>query len=117
MGLDSFWVVSKKKSPAKPKDVKFDPELHLCGGMFSGHGSGSFRGKVYDAIIEEVTGVTLYQKMIPHKTVQAMALMLYNTPYKKEWGVHYEIDKREYNDIVRMFTGYADAGASLEGWW
>lgn len=45
--------------------------IRLCGGVFSGD-AGSFRGKVYDRLVDEVTGVSLYQDWIAPKTVCEM---------------------------------------------
>jgi hypothetical protein len=77
MGLDNYWLIPKntqdnlekffnvedKFDSMKPNDVEFEEAsyqgeypLNLVGGMFSGHGEGSFRGKYYaplcDALLE-----------------------------------------------------------------
>ena len=110
MGLDSFWEL-----PDTQPDIHFDPEINLCGGMFSGMGEGSFRGKVYELIVESITGESLYQKEIPNVTVRAMVDKFDSATFTEgnTWG----IDEQEFNDLVRMFRAYANAGAVLKGWW
>ena len=60
MGLDNYWSLkdSDKDHP------KFSPPLNLCGGLFSEHGTKSFRGKVYSSFFEEELGLTLYREEI-----------------------------------------------------
>lgn len=105
MGLDSFWVYPDGDDVKHPE---FDPPLRLCGGMFSGNGSGSFRGKVYDADIRVVTGQSLYREVIDNETVRLMAerLEMFSTS-----------ESPEQKDLARMFRAYADAGFMLKGWW
>lgn len=110
MGLDSFWKHPVEGTP----DPEFDPPLALCGGMFSGNGRGSFRGKVYAEVIKDITGVSLYQEHIPNEAVREMAKAL------EEWtdgqDADYE-DEEGLFDLSRMFNAYANAGFELIGWW
>jgi hypothetical protein len=116
MGLDSFW-----KLPKGRKQPLFKPDLHLIGGIFSGFGKGSFRGKVYAGLIEVVTGESLYHETIPNTTIKEMAdkMQVFNmTPEMwEEWKPYEDDNIQEWHDLVRMFRAYADAGASLHGWW
>lgn len=121
MGLDSFWEL-----PEGSADAKFDPPLALCGGLFSGHGEGSFRGKAYDALVETVTGVSLYQEEIPPAVVAEMSNALAGTDFdaleetfrsQDELGSGCGVTREEYDDLRRMFAAYAKLGASLKGWW
>jgi hypothetical protein len=104
MGLDSFW---RHPDGKEVKDPEFDPPLQLCGGMFSANGQGSFRGKVYNDLIQSETGVSLYQELIPNSTVQKMAAKL----------ALMETEDEEATDLVRMFLAYGSAGFDLLGWW
>lgn len=126
MGLDNFWI--RDPTDKQVVDLPFDPPLHLVGGMFSGHGAGSFRGKVYAAIVEEATGVSLYQGFIPNETVQAMATSLRTwfdaLPSDESRGVRdtdasrlWHVPRAQLSDLVRMFEGYAAEGCGLAGWW
>ena len=57
MGLDCYIVHGNDRDkPFTHKDDERIKDLSLCGGLFSGGGSdGSFRGKVYEPIIQELS--------------------------------------------------------------
>lgn len=127
MGLDSFWEL-----PKESKKAKFSPPLGLCGGMFSSHGEGSFRGKAYDDLVESVTGVSLYQEEIPPRVVKKMSAALAAKEFESlpknfrsdghagdpdNGSSDYAVTREEYEDLRRMFAVYAKLGASLKGWW
>lgn len=55
----------------------FESVPSLAGGIFSGNGcDGSFRGKCYAGLVEEVTGYSLYEDELPPPVVLEMARML-----------------------------------------
>ena len=116
MGLDNYWKVGDKE--VGEDDVTFEPPLHLCGGMCSGNGQSSFRGKVYAELIEGVTGYSLYEEKLMNGEVCRIASQLENTPWSeaKEHDT-WDITEEEYEDLKRMFRAYADAGAILLSWW
>lgn len=113
MGLDSFWKMPEETKDNHPKHPEFNPPLQLCGGMLSGSGQSSFRGKVYAGLIHSVTGVDIYQETISNDTIKKMAEKL----DKEDFDFIHEFSDEECNDMVRMFRAYADAGATLHGWW
>lgn len=123
MGLDNAWVLPGDND--REKHPEFDPPLRLVGGLFSDHGRGSFRGKVYDDIINHITGESLYQIEIPNERVREMARKIREFKVTKKvyedchhfQGDTYERFTSEMNDIRRMFDAYAEAGAKLVGWW
>jgi hypothetical protein len=125
MGLDNAWVLPGKDNGCSKKHPNFDPPLNLVGGMFSGYGRCSFRGKVYSDRIEKITGESLYQQGIPNTTIRKMAAKLREFRATEEFfhdyhcwqGDTFDRFLSEINDIRRMFIAYADAGASLAGWW
>jgi hypothetical protein len=93
----------------------------LCGGLFSGNGAGnSFRGKVYNDVVEYVTGQSLYQEAIPPETVREMAdkleakthMDLSNSFYAK-----YDIKPAELQALAKWFRVVADEGGIVIGWW
>lgn len=118
MGLDSYWKIGRKDAGYdKSRKVIFRPRLNLAGGLFSGEGQGSFRGKAYNEFIEQQTGVSLHQKNISNRTVKKISDRL----QKMHWYIglkkRYGISKQEFNDLRRMFKRYAEEGATLHGWW
>ncbi len=58
MGLDCYIVhANNRDEPFTYKDDDRIKDVSLCGGMLSGGGSdGSFRGKVYEPLIDELMG-------------------------------------------------------------
>lgn len=111
MGLDSFWRDENNESG------NINGEFRICGGMLSDHGNSSFRGKVYEQLIISVTGVSLYQELIPAETVKQMAESLENKKWDSLFGFTHDIDEQEYNDLVKMFVEHAKENHHLVGWW
>lgn len=129
MGLDNYWI---HPETSEVMELPFQPPLKLVGGVFSEHGNGSFRGKVYNAFIVAVTGQSLYQDLIPNAVVREMATALESVSERdveffrgESWGP-INCPNRErasylsvevLRDLKRMFLAYADAGAALESSW
>lgn len=115
MGLDNYWM--------KDKDVPgvVEGEFKLCGGMLSGHGNDSFRGKVYSEFVQDVTGVSLYGEtetcQIDSDTVKQMADDLEATEWRDSYIENYDIEEQEFKDLVKMFRLHADAGHYLVAWY
>jgi hypothetical protein len=107
MGLDNLW----KKNDNETASV--EGEFQICGGMFSGHGNDSFRGKVYARIIEDITNENLYDDVIPNEKIKEMADALESTEFIPEYIVRYDIEHNEFKDLVKMFRLHADAGHYL----
>ena len=63
MGLDNYWMKNKEELG------EVEGEFKICGGMLSGNGNDSFRGKVYFRFIEDVCNENLYDEMIPNEIV------------------------------------------------
>lgn len=109
MGLDCYWL--KLVAPGQTaKPVEFDPPLNLCGGLLSG-GNHSFRGKVYAADIEEISGISLYTELLSPAQVSEIALAL------EKFGENPTRHVDDLEDLTRMFVDYAEAGYCLHGWW
>jgi hypothetical protein len=83
----------------------------LCGGMYSGE-EGSFRGKVYAELIEQITGTSIYAQWLPPETVREMAAAF--GP-----GDHPSIEHsaEEVGQLAAFFRVCADRGLGLVGWW
>ena len=79
MGLDVFAARSPdrgdKRLTRRDRRAFEKADVQLAGGMYSGD-PGSFRGKLYDGLVEHITGVSLYELWIPPKTVRAMSKAL-----------------------------------------
>lgn len=111
MGLDNFWEMPEGK-PC----LKFDPPLSLCGGMFSDHGEGSFRGKVYNGFVEDMTGYSLYADELSNTAIKEIAAALEKVAANDHLE-DYGLTEEEVADLVRMFQEYAKAGATLTAWY
>ena len=115
MGLDNFWKKSKDEAGV------IEGEFNICGGMFSGPGNSSFRGKVYARFVEDVTQVSLYGDPdtyeVPNETVKKMADDLEATEWRDSYIENYDIEEQEFKDLVRMFRLHADAGHYLYAWY
>lgn len=115
MGLDNIWKKNKDENGFVEGDFK------LCGGMFSGCGNESFRGKVYNRFVEDITGVSLYGDPetfeIPLETVKQMATDLEETEWRDSYISNYDIEHDEFKDLVKMFRLHADAGHYLIAWY
>jgi hypothetical protein len=115
MGLDNIWKKNKDENGV------IEGEFKICGGVFSGHGNYSFRGKVYERFVEDVTGVSLYGDPetfeTSNETVKQMADDLDATEWRDSYIQNYDIEEHEFKDLVRMFRLHADAGHYLLAWY
>jgi hypothetical protein len=115
MGLDNYWKKSKEEAGTIEGDFK------ICCGVFSGSGNESFRGKVYHRLVEDITGVSLYGDPetceIPSEIVKDMAEGLEATEWRDSYIQNYDIEEKEFKDLVRMFRLHADAGHYLLAWY
>jgi len=115
MGLDNYWKKSEEE------DGVIEGNFNICGGMLSGSGNDSFRGKVYHRFVEDVTEVSLYgdpeTNEISNETVKKMADDLEATEWRDSYIENYDIEEEEFKDLVRMFRVHADAGHFLVSSW
>ena len=115
MGLDNYWMKAKEELG------HIEGNFNICGGMMSGSGNDSFRGKVYHRFVEDVTNVSLYGDPetgeIPNETVKKMADDLEATEWRDSYIENYDIEKQEFKDLVKMFRLHADAGHFLVSSW
>jgi len=115
MGLDNYWKKSKEEAGT------IEGDFQICCGIFSGSGNESFRGKVYNRLVEDITNVSLYGDPetceIPNETVKQMAIDLEETEWRDSYIQKYDIEEQEFKDLVRMFRLHADAGHYLVAWY
>jgi hypothetical protein len=122
MGLDNIISRSPDEDVLTPEDERVLTEsgLALCGGMFS-DGVTSFRGKVYDLFVSEVTGVSLYQEWIPPETLAEMANKLEESD-PETIGERLDLDPDfvptpgEIRDLQTLFRLCADRGLGIIAW-
>lgn len=123
MGLDTY-------ASRSPGDVVLTAEdeqafaaaaVELCGGMMSGDGGSSFRGKVYLDVVERVAGTSLMEEWIPPEEVAAVwAAFDRCDPARvaaESTDDHYPASEIEIR-ALRTFFGICTArGLGLVGWW
>jgi hypothetical protein len=119
MGLDTYAARSEKDIALSDEDIAaFEAaDIQLCGGLFSGD-AGSFRGKVYNDLVEQITGESLYQFWIPPEVVQRMAQALASCDAEEEIA-RYDMDADqplvvgEIHNLRRFFQVCAARGLGL----
>jgi len=123
MGLDVYVVRSPDVGLTEEDEHAFDEAgIELCGGISSG-GGGSFRGKVYDTLIPDLTGVSLYQTWIPPETVKQMAEALRRVdPQEFERVIAKKYSWEDYSahtivHLCKFFDICAERGLGLAGDW
>jgi hypothetical protein len=123
MGLDVYAVHAPDVELTEADMQVFDEAgIELCGGIYSGDG-GSFRGKVYDTLILDITGVGLYQHWIPPETVRLMAEALHRVnaqEFEKNCAEKYSWENYSTHTIVHLckfFDICVQRGLGLVGNW
>ena len=86
------------------------PENNLCGGLFSG-GGNSFRGKVYNEMIEDITNISLYNEVIPLRYVKDMVSRI-----ERHISIHKNTDP-ELLYLLGWFQVVVKEEAAIYGWW
>lgn len=121
MGLDSYWRIKVKDSEGKDAWVangNVRPKMEItavCGGMFSGHGAESFRGKVYNEAVENISGESLYVEEMPPETVRKVAQALLAAG--PQALLSYGLSEEEAEQFIEMWRANAAAESYLLGWW
>lgn len=112
MGLDNYWELPVNEV------VVFDPPLELWGGVLSGHGQGSFRGKVYSGFFQQQLDVSLFESK-SNEEVREISRRLNDIEWKEDFSEKYRAleSEEDLEDLKRMFEAYAKAGASLGAWY
>lgn len=117
----SGMAVEQRELIKMPQNLFAEVPNVLCGGLFSGNGSGSsFRGKVYNDVIEDITGVSLYQERIPNETVKGMADalgLLLTTGVNNRQCKKLGLDVKQFEALAKWFRVVADNNGIVVGWW
>lgn len=139
MGLDCFILHANDKDK-EFKDKRLE-NASLCGGMFSGHGNGSFRGGVYENFVtwlmelNDPDCVEHTWHIEPGEHIQSDTLELYgklirnyleilhednpslqaeDVVLEAEYGGYYV---RELEDLALVFEVAAENKCIMEAWW
>lgn len=111
------WVAAEAECPEVPD---FDDNIELVGGLVSGNGPHSFRGKVYDGFVRDVAGQSLHVEKLNGDDLEVVAEALDELEWEKmdtsKRGVFHN-GKDEFESFQRMFREMVDAGAWLTAWW
>ena len=114
MSLDNFWSL-----PGDQLHPTFDPPLFI---EFSPYAkdSSAFRGKKYSIFLEDQFSLSLFKKKLSQEEVKIISIELKayiknHEGKKTSWNIH--LTNQEILDLSRMFSTYAELGASLAGWW
>ncbi len=84
-------------------------DFKVCGGGFSGNGNDSFRGKVYNGIFKDATGIALYEDLTNQQCRDVI-------PKLQEYKLHrsvnnyYEVKDSEWSEFIRMWIAHSEAG-------
>jgi hypothetical protein len=123
VGLDSY-------ASRTPGDVALSPEdeeefatsgIELCGGLFSGGGGASFRGKVYLDVIDRVAGILIYQDWTTPEDVRRIWVALERADEEAvaeaSKADHYPVTIEEVESLRGFFRICAERGLGLIGWY
>lgn len=129
MGLDTYAVVFDESSAGfrfltpEEKDCFLKLNIDLVGGAMSGNGyDGSFRGKEYSKVIQDITGEHLYQRLIKKDKLEKMQLKLQEElgevmfKHRAVMTAKY-IDMKEFASLVHFFTVCKLNGFGLYNSW
>lgn len=128
MGLDNYAVYGKEhpkydhtEGALNSIPNEFFPNNNLCGGMFSG-GGNSFRGKVYDEVVQFFTNYTLYEDILEPNQVREIATMLNEVTeerFNQEFAPHnrWEITYNQVQQLAEWFHIVAEENGSVISWY
>jgi hypothetical protein len=123
MGLDTY-------ASRSPGDIKLTAEdrlafeqaaIELCGGIMSGDGGSSFRGKVYLDAVDRVADASLGAEWIPPEEVRDIAAAFERCDPARvvadSKDDRYPVSEVEVRELRRFFRLCAERGLGLIGWW
>jgi len=120
MGLDTYASNTSEEIALSPEQEQAfkEAEIELCGGIYSG-APGSFRGKMYEILIPEVTGESLYQDWIPPATVKKIYEDLKEFDYEEAQDLVLGRYKSgdEFMNLLRFFRICVEHDLGLINWW
>ena len=136
MGLDCYIVKGNRDEVFKDERLE---DLNLVGGLFSGHGNGSFRGKCYEEFVAHLTASSPgFWHLDEDEVIQTDELRIYgyllreyledtglnNMPddHRFEWCtpssmLTYDYTVKEIKDLATLFEVAAENKCVMEAWW
>lgn len=123
MGLDTYASRSPGEVVLTPEDEEAFAEaaVELCGGIMSGDGGGSFRGKVYLDVVERVADLSLGQEWIAPEDVReiwaAFERADEDAVVEASRDDRYPVTVEEVEQLRAFFRVCAERGLGLVGWW
>ena len=135
MGLDCYVVKGNRDEVFKDERLE---DLNLVGGLFSGHGNGSFRGKCYEEFVAHLTASSPgFWHLDEDEVIQTDELRIYgillreyledtglnNMPdyHRFEWSaprsLTYDYTVKEIKDLATLFEVAAENKCVMEAWW
>lgn len=105
MGLDTWASALPRVRPTKAIIDMFDGEYP------------EFRGKLWSASVERLTGQSLYQEWIPPETVAGMYESLKRAAACNPSTMQGKYDKEAADDLLAFFAVCADNHLGLVGSW
>ncbi len=118
MGLDTVAAYSLDDVDLTEADLQAFKEVGIPQvGIISADEIGIFRGKVFDAYIRRITGVSLYQEWIPPETVVEMyqAIKAYELSKWQEDGD--EMLTQRMSNTQTCASSSKCAASAGWGWW
>jgi hypothetical protein len=119
MGLDTYARRGPCKELTKEDVAAFEAaDIHLYGGILSGP-PYSFRDKVYNDLIEEITSESLYQEWIPNERVKEMYEALAKCDPEEAAKGDYvsNISESDIINLRKFFKVCAERNLGLWGFW
>lgn len=130
MGLDNYAVYGKDhpkynhtEGASNGIPDELFPNNHLCGGLFSG-GGNSFRGKVYNGVVEFFTNHTLYEDVLDPSDVQDIYDSLskvtekrFRTEFSNQGYNNWDITYEEVKDLTKWFGVVVSEGGCVISWY
>lgn len=136
MGLDCY--VMKGNRDEVFKDDRLD-NLTLVGGLFSGHGNGSFRGGCYEEFVAHLVCASPgFWHLEKDEVIQTDELRIYGyllreylednglndlpDDHRFEWSLPssrgtYDYRVKEIKDLATLFEVAAEHNCVMESWW
>jgi hypothetical protein len=120
MGLDVYAARSPEGGLSYWDRRAFNKaSVELAGGMYSGD-PGSFRGKLYNGLVQDIAGVSLYQDWISPEAVARMAEAFERCDPEKAAGDcdgPYDHTPEDVLELRAFLRVCARRKLGLVGWW